>query len=204
MGKSVRQAREEEVSSPPGTTPEGEISPGRIDRSSGGDKSSGKELLQVVEFLLGRERYAVDLFDVKEVVEYTTITKLPNTASYMRGIIDLRGEITTIIDLKERLRIPTGPDIDEENCRIIVLDEKITKAKTGIMVDDVLSVSTFDRNDIDSTSAADVDDDSAILGIIKKKVKEKEKEQEKNELIIWIDVKHLLRDMDIGEGMTAA
>jgi len=202
MGKSVRQAREEEVSSPPGTTPEGAISPGRIDRSSGGDKSSGKELLQVVEFLLGRERYAVDLFDVKEVVEYTTITKLPNTASYMRGIIDLRGEITTIIDLKERLRIPTGPDIDEENCRIIVLDEKITKAKTGIMVDDVLSVSTFDRNDIDSTSAADVDDDSAILGIIKKKVKEKEKEQEKNELIIWIDVKHLLRDN--GEGMTAA
>ena len=166
------------------------------------DEQGGREkgLLQVVEFLLGKERYAVDLFDVKEVVEYTTITKLPNTASYMKGIIDLRGEITTIIDLKERLRIPTGTDADEENSRIIVLDEKITKAKTGIMVDDVLSVSTFDRNDIDSTSATDVEDDTAILGIIKKKVKDKD--HEKNELIIWIDIKYLLRD--IGEGMTTA
>jgi purine-binding chemotaxis protein CheW len=169
---------------------------GRRDERGGREKG----LLQVVEFLLGKERYAVDLFDVKEVVEYTTITKLPNTASYMKGIIDLRGEITTIIDLKERLRIPTGTDADEENSRIIVLDEKITKAKTGIMVDDVLSVSTFDRNDIDSTSATDVEDDTAILGIIKKKVKDKD--HEKNELIIWIDIKYLLRD--IGEGMTTA
>ena len=54
------------------------------------------------------------------------------------------------------------------------------------MVDDVLSVSTFDTKDIDYTSAADMEDDGAILGIIKKKVKDKE--QERNELIIWIDI----------------
>ncbi|KUG15175.1 positive regulator of chea protein activity (chew) [hydrocarbon metagenome] len=189
-----------EERSPPGPAQEnaGSLEQERSRRDEQGGREKG--LLQVVEFLLGKERYAVDLFDVKEVVEYTTITKLPNTASYMKGIIDLRGEITTIIDLKERLRIPTGTDADEENSRIIVLDEKITKAKTGIMVDDVLSVSTFDRNDIDSTSATDVEDDTAILGIIKKKVKDKD--HEKNELIIWIDIKYLLRD--IGEGMTTA
>lgn len=185
---------------PPGSSQGNERTP--EPKRGGRAEPAGREkgLLQVVEFLLGRERYAVDLFDVKEVVEYTTITKLPNTASYMKGIIDLRGEITTIIDLKERLHIPAGTDADEENSRIIVLDEKITKAKTGIMVDDVLSVSTFDRSDIDSTSAADVEDDTAILGIIKKKVKDKD--HEKNELIIWIDIKYLLRD--IGEGMTTA
>ncbi|MDO9035791.1 MAG: chemotaxis protein CheW, partial [Methanoregula sp.] len=88
-------------------------------------------MLQVVEFLLGNEKYAVDLFDVKEVVEYTTITQLPNSASYMKGIIDLRGEITTIVDLKERLHIPATTELREENSRIIVLDEKITRAKTG-------------------------------------------------------------------------
>lgn len=157
-----------------------------------------KGMLQVVEFLLGKERYAVDLFDVKEVVEYTTITKLPNSASYMKGIIDLRGEITTIVDLKERLHITATTELQEENCRIIVLDEKITKAKTGIMVDDVTSVSTFDMSDIDKTSAADANEDTAILGIIKKKVKDKE--HEKNELIIWVDIKYLLKD--IGEGMS--
>jgi purine-binding chemotaxis protein CheW len=156
---------------------------------------SGKQL-QVVEFLLGKEHYAVDLFDVREVVEYTSITKLPNTPSYMKGIIDLRGEITTIIDLKERLNIVEKSDLPEENGRIIVLDEKITRAKTGIMVDDVLAVSTFERGDIDSTSASGAREDAAILGIIKKKIRERE--QERHTLIIWIDIRHLIQN--IGEG----
>jgi purine-binding chemotaxis protein CheW len=154
-----------------------------------------KGKLQVVEFLLGKEHYAVDLFDVREVVEYTSITKLPSTPSYMRGIIDLRGEITTIIDLKERLNILEKSDLPEENSRIIVLDETLTKAKTGIMVDDVLAVSTFERGDIDSTSASGAREDAAILGIIKKKIKEKD--HERHQLIIWIDIRHLLQD--IGE-----
>jgi len=151
--------------------------------------------LQVVEFLLGKEHYAVDLFDVREVVEYTSITQLPNTPSYMKGIIDLRGEITTIIDLKERLHIVEKTTQPVENSRIIVLDEKITKAKTGIMVDDVLAVSTFEKSDVDNTSASGGSGDAAILGIIKKKIKEKE--QEGHELIIWVDIRHLLED--IGE-----
>jgi purine-binding chemotaxis protein CheW len=152
--------------------------------------------LQVVEFLLGKEHYAVDLFDVREVVEYTTITKLPDTPSYMKGIIDLRGEITTIIDLKERLNITDKSDLPIENSRIIVLDEKITRAKAGILVDDVLAVSTFEQGDIDSTSASGAKEDASILGIIKKKIRDKE--QERNELIIWIDIRHLLAD--IGQG----
>jgi purine-binding chemotaxis protein CheW len=158
------------------------------------ENRSGK--LQVVEFLLGKEHYAVDLFDVREVVEYTSITKLPDTPSYMKGIIDLRGEITTIIDLKERLNILDKSDLPIENSRIIVLDEKITKAKTGILVDDVLAVSTFEHGDIDSTSASGAKEDASILGIIKKKIREKE--HERNELIIWIDIRHLL--VDIGQG----
>jgi len=66
------------------------------------------------------------------------------------------------------------------------------------MVDDVTSVSTFDMSDIDKTSASDNHKDTAIIGIIKKKVKDKD--NEKNELIIWIDIKYLLKD--IGEGMS--
>lgn len=155
-------------------------------------KSTGGKL-QVVEFLLGKEHYAVDLFDVREVVEYTSITQLPNTPSYMKGIIDLRGEITTIIDLKERLNILEKSSQPIENSRIIVLDEKLTRAKTGILVDDVLAVSTFEHGDIDSTSASGAKEDAAILGIIKKRLKEKD--QERNELIIWIDIRHLLEDI---------
>jgi purine-binding chemotaxis protein CheW len=157
-------------------------------------RNTAMKTYQVLEFLLGKEHYAVDLFDVREVVEYTSITELPNTPSYMKGIIDLRGEITTIIDLKERLNINERSDLPIENSRIIVLDEKITKAKTGILVDDVLAVSTFEKSDIDTTSA-EAQGDAVILGIIKKKIREKDREH--NELIIWIDIRYLLRD--IGE-----
>ncbi len=156
----------------------------------------GGHTLQVVEFLLGKEHFAIDLFDVKEVVEYTTITRLPNTPSYIKGIIDLRGEITTIVDLKQRMNISEESVQPEENCRIIVLDEKNTKSKIGIMVDDVLSVSTFDLKDVDTKSAAEIGEDVAILGIIKKSVREKDKDRAENELIIWIDIKQLLKDID--------
>jgi len=150
--------------------------------------------IQVVEFVLGNEHFAIDLFDVKEVVEYTTITKLPNVAPYVRGIIDLRGEITMIVDLKHRLNITDASTKSLEASRIIVLDDKITKSKIGILVDDVTSVSTFEGNQVDHTSASISHEDTAIIGIIKRKTKVKDKEV--NELIIWIDIKKLLEDLD--------
>jgi purine-binding chemotaxis protein CheW len=152
--------------------------------------------IQVVEFLLGNEHFAIDLFDVKEVVEYTTITKLPNVPSYYRGIIDLRGEITTIIDLKERLNIQEQSKAAIDSSRIIVLDDNLASSKTGILVDDVSSVSMFEANQIDYTSASVSKEDTAIIGIIKRKTRVKEKEI--NELIIWIDIRQLLSDVKIG------
>lgn len=155
-------------------------------------KNAQKDI-QVVEFVLGKEHFAIDLFDVKEVVEYTSITKLPNTPPYVKGIIDLRGEITTIVDLKERLNITESSGTDIEASRIIVLDEKITRSKMGILVDDVSSVSTFEMGQVDTTSDSVDQDDTSILGIIKKKVNVRDKEV--NELIIWIDIKPLVQDI---------
>ncbi len=163
-------------------------------KSAMSKKEQGQESIQVVEFVLGNEHFAIDLFDVKEVVEYTTITKLPNVPAYVRGIIDLRGEITMIVDLKHRLKITEKSNAPLEASRIIVLDDKIATSKMGILVDDVTSVSTFEGPQVDYTSASVNKEDSAIIGIIKRMVKVKEKE--KNELIIWIDLKQLLTDIE--------
>jgi purine-binding chemotaxis protein CheW len=152
------------------------------------------DTIQVVEFVLGSEHFAIDLFDVKEVVEYTTITKLPNVPAYVKGIIDLRGEITMIVDLKHRLNITEETITSIEASRIIVLDDKIAKSKIGILVDDVTSVSTFEGNQVDYTSASVSKEETSIIGIIKRKIKVKEKEI--NELIIWINIKQLLGDID--------
>jgi purine-binding chemotaxis protein CheW len=65
----------------------------------------------------------------------------------------------------------------------------------GILVDDVSSVSTFEMNQVDTTSESVDQDDTSILGIIKKKVNIKDKEV--NELIIWIDIKPLVKDIKL-------
>lgn len=152
------------------------------------------DTIQVVEFVLGSEHFAINLFDVKEVVEYTTITKLPNVPSYVRGIIDLRGEITMIIDLKQRLNITEESRTSIELSRIIVLDDKIARSKIGILVDDVTSVSTFEGNQVDYTSASVSKEETSIIGIIKRRIKVRDKEI--NELIIWIDIRQLLGNID--------
>jgi purine-binding chemotaxis protein CheW len=153
----------------------------------------GQDSIQVVEFVLGNEHFAIDLFDVKEVVEFTTITKLPNVPSYVRGIIDLRSEVTMIIDLKQRLNITEKSARSLETSRIIVLDDKIAKSKIGILVDDVTSVSTFEGDVVDHTSASVSEQETSIIGIIKRQIKVKDKEI--NELIIWIDIGQLLTDI---------
>jgi len=150
--------------------------------------------IQVVEFLLGDEHFAVDLFEVREVVEYTRITHLPDTPPHIRGIIDLRGEITTIIDLKNLMHIHTEKKTDEATSRIIVLDDRITKSKIGIMVDDVLSVSTYSRKEVDTSAASVNREQNNIIGIIRKKIRIKDKDV--NELIIWIDIQRLLKEVD--------
>jgi purine-binding chemotaxis protein CheW len=169
-------------------------------RGPGTDAGKGRAngAVQVVEFLLGREHFAIDLFDVREVVEYTRITRLPNAPPYIKGIIDLRGEITIIIDLKEALSIPDPENRTEEESRIIVLDDKITTSKTGIMVDDVLSVSTYSESQVDSSLAGLHHENTPIIGIIKKKTRVKEKDG--TELIIWIDIRHLLKAIEQGKG----
>lgn len=166
-----------------------------------GKSISGSNTVQVVEFLLGKEHFAVDLFNVKEVVEYKTITQLPDTPAYIKGIIDLRGEITTIIDLKERLNIPKKEGATDENSRIIVLDDSITKSKTGIMVDNVSSVTTFDKSAVDTSTSSVEQNNSAIIGIIKKRVRIKDRDA--NELLILIDIKRLVSDETVHLDMTA-
>ncbi|HWQ64060.1 MAG TPA: chemotaxis protein CheW [Methanospirillum sp.] len=153
--------------------------------------SGSAEEIQVVEFLLEEDQFAINLFDVREIVEYTRITPLPGSARYIKGIIDLRGEITTIIDLKEKMGISAHKK-NQEQSRIIVIDSSVTKGKTGILVDDVTTVMSVTTSHIDQKTC-DKDDTSYILGIIKQK--QGDRESEKTDLIIWLDIPRMLRDL---------
>jgi len=149
--------------------------------------------VQVVEFILGEDKFAINLFDVREIVESFRITPLPHTASYIKGIIDLRGEITTVIDLKTVLKITRNNAVGQVDSRFIVLDDSVTNVKTGILVDDVTSVLTVPVTDIDQTTQSA--DCSYILGIIKKA--SGDRDDTRKELLIWIDIKELLKGAEI-------
>jgi purine-binding chemotaxis protein CheW len=152
--------------------------------------NAGNDEVQVVEFLIGEDKFAVNLFDVREIVEASKITPLPHASSFIRGIIDLRGEITTIVDLRHLLKIKKGGDTNSEDLRFIVLDESVTDGKTGVVVDEVTSVLTVAVADIDQNSHG-AGDESYILGVIKKEVGERG--ESKKELVIWIDICGLIK-----------
>lgn len=156
-------------------------------------RSKGAGNLQVVEFILGNELFAIDLFDTREVINYTEITPLPNTPSFIKGIIDLRGIITTIIDLKEMMNITKEAD-GKKKSRIIVLDASVSAKMIGVLVDDVLAVSTYTDDDIDKDSHASKTSDRDILGIIRKKVKTADRD--KSDLIIWLDIKTMIQKVE--------
>ena len=156
-------------------------------RIHAGAKTAGS--LQVVEFILGNELFAIDLFDTREVINYTDITPLPNTPSFIKGIIDLRGVITTIIDLKEMMKI-TQEAGGKKRSRIIVLDQSVSQKMIGVLVDDVLAVTTYTDNDIDKDAHASQNTERDILGIIRKKTKTGDRD--KSELIIWLDIKKMI------------
>jgi len=149
--------------------------------------------MRVVEFILGNELFAIDLFDTREVINTTEITPLPNTPSFIKGIIDLRGVITTIIDLKEMMKI-TKEAGDKKKSRIIVLDQGVSEKMIGVLVDDVLAVTTYADEDIDKDAHASQNSERDILGIIRKKTKTGDKD--KSELIIWLDIKTMITKIE--------
>lgn len=149
---------------------------------------SGSE--QVVEFVIGNERFAVDLFDTREVINTPEVTPLPNAPLFITGMIDLRGVITTIIDLREIMHI-TRESTGKKRSRVIVLDKTVSEKMIGILVDDVSSVSTYTKEDIDHDAQSSNESHRDILGVIRKHRKDGVG-KEKTILVIWLDIKKMI------------
>ncbi|MCX6693221.1 MAG: chemotaxis protein CheW [Methanomicrobiales archaeon] len=149
---------------------------------------------KVVEFVLGGELYAIDLFDVREIVPFSKINSMPNVPTYIRGVISLRREITTIIDIRQILNVSKDQSVLEEKMRFIVLDERMTKKKMGILVDRVLNVSTVTKDEIDTKSTEMRRDNTYAKGIINRKVKIDGKDAD--QIIIWIDMRRIIQDIE--------
>ena len=120
------------------------------------------ELIKALEFQLSEERYAIDLSYVNEVIHINDITALPCTPSFILGIINVRGKILSVIDIKKLFNLPeTG--ITNLNRVIVVKHEDI---ELGILADDIIGNNNIYRDNLQSdlTTITEVPD-NLIIGI---------------------------------------
>lgn len=98
------------------------------------------ETAQYLTFKLGEEVFALDIGKVREVLDYTTVTKVPRTPDFMRGVINLRGNVVPVADMRLKFGM-TGIERGVNTCIIIVevpVDGETTVL--GVMADSVLEV----------------------------------------------------------------
>jgi purine-binding chemotaxis protein CheW len=92
------------------------------------------ETLQIVEFALGSQHYAVETSDVREVQHVTSITPIPCTPSFVLGVINVRGRILSVIDLLDFFYLP--PTRASQNDAVIVLG--IEELEVGVLTEGIL------------------------------------------------------------------
>ncbi len=103
------------------------------------------KILQLVTFKLGSEEFAVDILKVQEINKMMNITKIPNAPAFIEGVINLRGKIIPIVDLRKRLGFK-DQDYDKST-RIIVVE--LDGLVLGFIVDSVSEVLRIPENTIE-------------------------------------------------------
>ncbi|TDX51356.1 chemotaxis protein CheW [Orenia marismortui] len=119
---------------------------------------------QIIVFDIGTEKFGVKITEVHEIIRMKEITELPIDSSYIAGIINLRGDIISVIDLRKRFALKDIKKTDDT--RIIVVE--FEGQNVGLIVDAVSEVLHIDENNIDTPpkSMSGIKNDY-IRGIIK-------------------------------------
>lgn len=119
-------------------------------------------------FSLGGEEYGISILKVKEIIGMMTITTIPQTPGYVKGVINLRGKVIPVLDL--RLKFGLDPmEYTERTCIIVVEINIATRIiAMGIVVDSVSEVVNIRANDIEDTPSFGTSlDTDIILGMAK-------------------------------------
>ncbi|NMB40927.1 MAG: purine-binding chemotaxis protein CheW [Firmicutes bacterium] len=99
---------------------------------------------QIVAFKLEEEEFAINIHHVREVLKMTQVTPLPQSAYFIEGVINLRGEVMPVIDLRKRFELDVGER--GEDTRIIIVE--IQENKVGLIVDSVTEVLRLSSTEI--------------------------------------------------------
>jgi purine-binding chemotaxis protein CheW len=102
---------------------------------------------QYLTFRLGEEEYGVEILKVQEIKGYSTVTPIPNTPGYVKGVMNLRGTIIPVIDLRSKLAMAEA----EYNAFTVIIVVTVGTKVMGLIVDAVSDVLNIPRGDIQAT-----------------------------------------------------
>ncbi len=114
---------------------------------SSGELHEGK-VVQLVSFVLDDVEYGVDILSVHEILRFPELTRLPNTPPFIKGVINLRGNVIPVVDMRIRFGFPEGAITDLTRIIVVETDGK----QVGILVDNVYQVVRLPVSSIDPPS----------------------------------------------------
>jgi purine-binding chemotaxis protein CheW len=117
-------------------------------------------------FALAHEEYGLEILKVREIIGYMEITAVPQTPHYVKGVINLRGQVIPVVDLRAKFGMETA-EVTDQSCIIVVeITQSGHKFNTGIIVDHVQEVLDIADQDIEEAPQFDAAvDTSFILGM---------------------------------------
>lgn len=127
------------------------------------NRNSSHETMQFLTFTVSEEEYAVDIMTVREIKGWSDTTRLPNSPAFMKGVMNLRGVIIPIFDLRNRFGM--GETVPHEKNVVIIL--AIGDKTIGILVDTVSDILDIDKSEIKPAPMMETNlDDKFVDGII--------------------------------------
>ncbi len=150
------------------------------------EEAANDEDIQLVTFRLQDESYGINVMHVQEVLRISEIAPVPGAPPYVLGIINLRGNVVTVIDTRSRFGLPEGEVTDASRMVIIECEKQVV----GILVDSVAEVVDLRENQIDSAPNVGNEESSRyIQGIATLE----------HNLLIVVDLDKLLTDEEWSE-----
>jgi len=151
------------------------------------DDEHEDNLLQLVTFRIGEEEFGVDILSVQEIIRLMQITMVPHAASFIEGVINLRGKVIPVVNMRTRFNLPAVEH--DGNTRIVVME--FNQKIVGFLVDGVSEVLRIPASTVEPAPPV-------VCGIGSEYIRGVGKLQDR--LLILLDLDTLLSDMNADAG----
>jgi purine-binding chemotaxis protein CheW len=152
--------------------------------SGSGLTGAGGDGSQFLTFVLGSEEYGLDILRVQEIRGYSAITAIPNTPPYIKGVMNLRGAVVPVLDLRAKFGMP---EVEYNKFTVIIVVTVGTRI-AGLVVDAVSDVLNIARTEIETPPELETTVDSSFITGLAKAA---------DKLILLLDIERIVGSAEV-------